>query len=75
MPACITWMTRRMWNDLVRFGDVLFLDAQKRQYNEEGFPYCAFTMVDYENTVAIGSDTIYTEESHVGYIQMIQNTQ
>ena len=32
-------------------------------------------MVDHENCVTIGSETIYTEESHVGYRQMLQNTQ
>ncbi len=68
-------MTRHMWNDLIRFGDVLFLDAQKRQYNEWGFPYCAFTMEDHENCVTIVSETICTDEIHVGYRQMLQNNQ
>ena len=30
---------------------------------------------NYENTVAIGSETIYIEKCHVGYSNMIQNTQ
>ena len=40
LPVCITWMTPQMRKDQIRFGDVLFLDAQKRQYNQWGFPYC-----------------------------------
>ena len=40
-----------------------------------GFLYCVFAMVDHEKTVVIGSQTIYTEEYHAVYRQMIQNTQ
>jgi hypothetical protein len=39
-----------MRKDLIRFGDVLFLDAMRRQYNKWGFPYTSLVMVNEENT-------------------------
>ena len=75
LPVFITWMPHCIQKISICFGDVIFLDTQKRQYNEWEFPYYTFTMVDYDNTVAMSSGTIYTEEMHDGYRQMIQNTQ
>ena len=73
-PICITWMTPHTRRDLIRFGTVLFLDAQKRQFNFWDYPYCAMTMVDSENIVCVGSETLYSDESHQGYKQMIEFT-
>ena len=38
-PDGIVWMTVHMKKSLLQFGDILFLDAQKRQYNRMGWPY------------------------------------
>jgi hypothetical protein len=37
-PVCITWATPHMLRDLLRFSDVIFLDAQCRQFNVHHFP-------------------------------------
>jgi hypothetical protein len=36
-PEAICWMLPKMYSDLIRFGNRLFLDSQKRQYNVVGF--------------------------------------
>lgn len=38
-PDGLCWMTSEMRRDLLRFGDLLHLDAQKRQYNKHGWAY------------------------------------
>jgi hypothetical protein len=38
--------------DLVRFGNVLFLDAQQRQFNSSGFPYISPVLHDDEGKIA-----------------------
>jgi hypothetical protein len=72
-PSCITWTTPRMRRDIIRFGDVLFLDAQMRQYNTAGFPYASIVMINDENNICTGCETLYIEESTAGYTQMIRN--
>jgi hypothetical protein len=37
-PEAACWMLPEMRSDLLRFGDCLFLDSQKRQYNTVGWP-------------------------------------
>jgi hypothetical protein len=32
-PEAVCWMLPEMRSDLIRFGNCLFLDSQKRQYN------------------------------------------
>ena len=39
LPDAIVYMTHGMRRNLIRFGDVLFLDSQKRQFNKLGWPY------------------------------------
>eukprot|EP00957_Ditylum_brightwellii_P044767 3395457-Ditylum_brightwellii.AAC.1 len=48
-PEAILWMLPEMREDLVFFGDILFLDAQKRDYNEPGWPYIGPCIRDNEN--------------------------
>ena len=70
-PSCITWTTPRMRRDMIRFGNVLFLDAQMHQYNTAGFPYASIVMIKDENNICTGCETLYIEESTAGYTQMI----
>ena len=37
-PDAIVWMTLTMRRTLLQYGDILFLDAQKRQYNKMCWP-------------------------------------
>jgi hypothetical protein len=43
-------MTKWMRADLLRFCNVVFLDAQQRQFNTSGFPYISPCMVGSEDT-------------------------
>eukprot|EP00978_Attheya_sp_CCMP212_P038429 scaffold190503_cov58-Attheya_sp.AAC.2 len=38
-PEAVYWMTSEMRQDLIRFGNILFLDSQKCQFNTPGWPY------------------------------------
>jgi hypothetical protein len=57
-----------MRKDLIRFGDVLFLNAQKRQMNDWGFPYSSIVMINEENEICNGCETLYIEENGIGYM-------
>ena len=63
LPCAILYMTPRMRQNSIRFGDVLFLDAQQRQFNSSGFPYISPCMVDEEGNVCQGCEAIVVEES------------
>lgn len=39
LPDAIMWMTPFIKNSLVRYGDILCLDAKKRQYSRLWWPY------------------------------------
>jgi hypothetical protein len=53
-----------MCSDLVRFGDVIFLDVQQHQFNSSGFPYISPVLHDDEGKIAQGAESIVIEESH-----------
>jgi hypothetical protein len=38
-PKAVCWMLPEMCRDLLRFGNCLFLDSQKRLYNTVNWPY------------------------------------
>ena len=38
-PDGLVWMSFTMKKRLLQYGDILYLDAQKRQYNKMGWPY------------------------------------
>jgi hypothetical protein len=40
-PEGLIWMTPNMRENLLRYGDILCLNMQARQYNFSGFPYCS----------------------------------
>ena len=63
LPCAIMYMTPRMRHDAIRFGDVIFLDAQQRQFNSSGFPYISPCMFDDEGRVAQGCEFIVIKES------------
>ena len=57
-PEAILWMLPEMREDLVRFGDIMFLDAQKRDYNQPGWPYIGPCIKDNENHVRVVCECI-----------------
>ena len=66
-PCALMYMTPRMRQNIIRFGDIFFLDAQQRQFNTSGFPYISPCMTNEEGKVAQGAEAIVLEESLVMY--------
>ena len=38
-PTAILYMTSRMRYNLIRYGNIMFIDGQKRKYNKLNWPY------------------------------------
>ena len=71
LPEGIMYMSPRMRQDLIRYSDLMFLDAQCRQYNSSGFPYISPCMTDNENKICQGCEAIVVEESTSAYTWII----
>jgi hypothetical protein len=71
-PEAVCWMLPEMRNDLVRFGNCLFLDSQKRQYNIVGWPYIGPVVKDSEMQVRCVAECICVEESHRMYVWIVR---
>ncbi len=65
-------MLPEMRSDLLRFGNCLFLDSQKRQYNIAGWPYIGPVIKDLEMQVRCVAESIVVEESHRMYVWITQ---
>jgi hypothetical protein len=70
-PTGIMYMTAQMRTHARRYGNVLCLDAQKRQYNSSGWPYIAPCVKDNEMKVAVAAESIVTEENHEYYVWIL----
>lgn len=66
-PIGILWMTATMRRNAVRFGDILFLDAQKRQMNLSGWPYIALVIKTSEHKIGLIAEGLHVEESIDAY--------
>ena len=62
MPDAIVWMTLFLTNNLICYGDILCLDAQKRQYNHLGWPYIARVVRTGDMKLSITSEAIVVTE-------------
>ena len=63
VPDGIVWVTKEMKANLLRFGDVMFLDAQKRQYNKLCWPYIGPVIKTNENqTRCVAESIVITED-------------
>jgi hypothetical protein len=65
-------MSPRIRQDLIRYSDILFLDAQARQYNSSGFPYISPCVTDNENKVAQVAEAIVIKEVTAVYAWVIE---
>ena len=52
-PEAIMWMLLEMRENLVQFGGIMFLDEQKRDYDQPGWPYIGPCIKDNENHVRV----------------------
>jgi hypothetical protein len=64
-------MLPEMRCDLIQFGNCLFLESQKRQYNFVGWPYIGPVVKDSEMQISCIAEYIYVEESHRIYVWIV----
>jgi hypothetical protein len=72
-PIGIVWMTPEMKKNICRYGQVLFLDGQKRQYNKMNWPYIGPALKDNEMKVCLGAESIVVEESLKSYKWVLES--
>jgi hypothetical protein len=72
-PEGIVWMTPEMKKNICRYGQVLFLDGQKRQYNRMNWPYIGPALKDNEMKVCLGAESIVVEESLKTYKWVLES--
>ena len=63
LPDAIMWMSPAMKKRLIRYGAILFIDAQKRDYNHFGWPYIGITIKDGTNQIGVCCESIVTTEA------------
>jgi hypothetical protein len=61
-PIAICWMLPHMRTNLLRYGDVIFLDTMMKDYNKLSWPYMGPTVKDGEMKVRQVSECIAIEE-------------
>ena len=72
------FMTPRNRYNLIRFGNIIFLDAQKRQMNEFCWPYIGPVIKNGENKVGTVCESIVTGETlsfYVWILKMMEETE
>ena len=68
-------MFPEMREDLLRFGDIMYLDACKKQYNKLGWPYQGVIVMNDENQVTTVLKGLTIAESNDVYAFSIQTLQ
>jgi hypothetical protein len=66
-PLGVLWMTAEMRRNAVLYGDVLFLDAQKRQMNHAGWPYIGPVIKNAEHKPRVAAESLHLEEDTETY--------
>ena len=72
IPTAIMYITAGMRYNLLRYGDIMFLDSQKRQYNSSGWPYIGPVIKNNENMLGVTSEGLVTSEDIDMYTWMFQ---
>ena len=72
VPDGIVWITKSMRNNLLRFGNIIFLDAQKRQYNKLCWPYIGPVVKTNENEIRCVAESIVITEDISTYAWVLQ---
>ena len=62
IPTAILYMTTRMRYNLLRYGNIMFLDGQKRRYNNLDWPYIGPVIKNSDNRIGVTCEAIVTSE-------------
>ena len=71
LPDCIMYITSEMRSNLLRYGDIFFLDAQKRAFNAMGWPYIGIALFNNEMMVCVCCEAICQSETIEMYTWII----
>lgn len=71
-PEGVCWITPEMRSDLLRYGSIVFLDAQKKQYNSLNWPYIGPCIKDCDMKVRVITECLICEESYEAYIWVLE---
>ena len=66
-PTGLLYMTSRMRYNLLRYGNIIFLDGQKRRYNNLNWPYIGPVIKNSENRIGVTCESIVTTEDTETY--------
>ena len=61
-PTALLYMTSRMRYNLLRFGNIMFIDGQKRKYNQLNWPYIGPVVKNSDNRIGVTCEAIVTTE-------------
>ena len=74
-PDGIVWMTPYMKMNLLQYGKILFLDAQKRQFNKSNWPYIGPALKDCEMRVCLAAECLCIQECLDMYVWILEMMQ
>ena len=61
-PTALLYMTSRMRYNLIRYGNIFFIDGQKRRFNTLSWPYIGPVVKNSENRNVVTCEAIVTSE-------------
>jgi hypothetical protein len=72
-PEAIMWMFPHQRCNLLKYGHTVFLDGQKKQFNDFGWPYIGPAVKDSEFKVQTCAESICIEESNNVYTWIMKS--
>ena len=72
-PTALLYMTARMRYNLIRFGDIIFIDGQKRKYNKLNWPYIGPVIKNSDGRIGVTCEAIVTTEDIDTYTWVMQS--
>ena len=74
-PTAILYMTSRMRYNLIRYGNIMFIDGQKRKYNKLNWPYIGPVVKNSDNRIGVTCEAIVTTEDTDTYTWIFKSMQ
>ena len=71
-PDGIMFMTAQMKNNLMRYGDIMFLDSQNNSFNKIGWPYIGIALHNNTHKVCVCCESIVNAEKLEMYIWLLK---
>ena len=73
IPTALLYMTSRMRYNLLRYGNIIFIDGMKRQYNKLNWPYIGPVIKNSDNRIGVTCEAIVTTEDMETYIWIFKS--